>query len=642
VSARVHVVPALDGLRAVAVAVVLLFHGGFAWASGGFLGVSTFFTLSGFLITRLLLGEWERDGGIDLRRFWDRRVRRLTPPLLVTVLVVVAGAPWLADVDQLRSLVGDALAALSFTANWRFTAAGESYADLFRAPSLLLHCWSLGVEAQYYLVAPLLVWAALRRGRRPARAVGVVMLGLTLISLAVTAALAGDAAAVRVYYGTDTRLAELAVGGLLAAWLNARGDRVPRWAGPVGIVALAVSLSLCVVTTTSTPWLHRGGLTGYGLLTALVILGLLARGPLARLLGSAPARWLGGVSYGAYLYHWPLFWVLTPERTGLDGWGLFVVRVALTLALAEVSARVLETPVRRGRWPARERVFAAGALATAAVGVVVVVAGARWPTDDPFELAVRALAERKEVENPGGAVEYAVFGDSTAFGGLHALEAWGDRHPGWLVWRHGEIGLGCGVLGSSPRRYWPGPDDCDGWQERWRARVAASDIALAIVQTVRWDIVDQRLPGREGWWAPGMAEFDARLLARMHEAVDALAAEGAVVVWVLSPPIVPVRGQPRPDSAPERAALYNDVARELARQRPNEVALIDLAAHVATLPPADRVALRPDGIHMTRQSASRIADWMGRAVLAAYVHLRPHGRRHPANGGGIDHARPAA
>ena len=627
-AARPHAVPALDGLRAVAVAAVLCFHGGFAWASGGFLGVSTFFTLSGFLITRLLLAEWERDGTLDLRAFWQRRVRRLVPPLLVTVLAVVGAAPWLVDEDQLRSLVGDALAALTFTANWRFTSAGESYADLFRAPSLLLHCWSLGVEAQYYLVVPLLARAALRPDRPAGAAVGAVMAALACLSLVVTTAVgAGDGAADRVYYGTDTRIAELAVGGALAAWLYGRDERIPRWAAAVGLLAFIGSVALCGATTTTTPWLQHGGLTAYALLTALVILGLLAPGPLARLLASPAARWLGGVSYGAYLYHWPIFWWLTPERVGLDGWALFAVRVATTLGVAEASARLIEWPVRRGRWPRRGRVLPAAAVGTAVAAVAVLLVGARWPTDDPFERAVRELATREAVQNPGDAVQYAAFGDSTALGVGYALDAWNARHPGWLAWRASEIALGCGILGNQRRRWWPDPSSCDGWQARWRARLVRGDVALAVVQTVRWEIVDQRLPDRDGWWKPGIPAFDAHLLARMHEAVDVLTAGGAVVVWVLSPPIVPRRGEPRPDADPERTARYNALVRELARQRPAEVALVDLAGHVETLPPAQRAALRPDGIHMTRESAAQLADFIGPAVLAAYAEVRSSGRR---------------
>jgi hypothetical protein len=124
--------------------------------------------------------------------------------------------------------------------------------------------------------------------------------------------------------------------------------------------------------------------------------------------------------------------------------------------------------------------------------------------------------------------------------------------------------------------------------------------------------------------------------------VDVLTAGGAVVAWVLSPPIVPVRGEPRPDSEPERAARYNELVRELVRQRPGEVVLVDLASHLETLAPAARAALRPDGIHMTRQSAARIADWLGPTVLAAYARLRPQGRPPAAPDGGVDHARPAA
>ena len=214
-------VPALDGLRGLAVAAVLLFHSQFSWARGGFLGVSAFFTLSGFLITSLLLAQRLGPERGQLRTFWIRRARRLLPAALVTLFGVTVYAATVATTDQLRVLRGDVFAALGYVANWRFYLSGQSYADLFRAPSPVLHFWSLAIEEQFYVVFPLVVaatlWLTRRRSElRRRQALGallVVGIGASVLASRVLYARDGST---RVYYGTDTRAAELLVGALLA------------------------------------------------------------------------------------------------------------------------------------------------------------------------------------------------------------------------------------------------------------------------------------------------------------------------------------------------------------------------------------------------------------------------------------------
>jgi hypothetical protein len=268
------------------------------------------------------------------------------------------------------------------------------------------------------------------------------------------------------------------------------------------------------------------------------------------------------------------------------------------------------------------------ALATGVVVLAVVVVGAGFTeAEDPFEAAVRELNAREEVANPGTAVPYAVFGDSTALGVVFALEAWTARHPGWLAWRRGNYAIGCGIMGRGRRRRWLTADTCGQVPERWASRIDGSDIRLAIVQTIRWDIVEQRLPGRPGFFVPGMPEFDEHLLARMELAVDILTTEGAVVAWLLQPPLERqgVGGQSA-DFGPDRVARYNELVRELARRRPTQVVTVDYATWLTSLTPAERAALRPDGVHMKKETAPGAAEWMGPAVLAAYARLRPAGR----------------
>src|SRR5262249_28187326 len=215
--------PALDGLRGVAVAGVLLFHAGFSWAVGGFLGVSTFFTLSGFLITSLLIRERTATGSIRLRSFWARRFRRLMPAALLTLGLIVLYGVFAATPEQLQNLRADVLAALGYGANWRFLFFGPSFSPLFSSPSPVRHFLRLPVEEQFYLVFPLIAVGVLAAARGSRRAFGVTLAVLAIGSVLLTLALyhpGGDTS--RVYYGTDTRAVELFVGALLAVLFSRR------------------------------------------------------------------------------------------------------------------------------------------------------------------------------------------------------------------------------------------------------------------------------------------------------------------------------------------------------------------------------------------------------------------------------------
>jgi len=277
-TARLPYVPGLDGLRALAVVAVLLYHAGLNW-SGGFLGVETFFVLSGFLITALLFAEWRQHGRIDLAAFWLRRARRLLPALYLMLLgtLVFAGL-WLRS--ERTELGADALAALSYVMNWRLILGGNPYFDPLVRPSLLQHLWSLAVEEQFYLLWPLLVAAGLR-WLRPA---GLV--ALTLVAAAGSVALMAllhrpGADPSRLYYGTDTRAAGLLLGAALAlVWTRERppagiDQRVGRLLDGAGSLALAGLIACFVALSSRHPLLYRGGFALVAILTAIVIVALM-------------------------------------------------------------------------------------------------------------------------------------------------------------------------------------------------------------------------------------------------------------------------------------------------------------------------------------------------------------------------------
>ncbi|MGF7238354.1 MAG: acyltransferase family protein, partial [Frankia sp.] len=380
--------PALDGLRAIAVLAVLLYHAGVTWLPGGLLGVDLFFVLSGFLITGLLLGEWNRSGRIDLARFWGRRARRLLPALLVLLLAVCAYARFVASPTQAASLRDDGLATLFYVGNWRFALSHQGYFDT-TAPSPLRHTWSLAVEEQFYLVWPLVVILVLglasrrapkkRRAPRPAARLlrRVALVGA--VGSAATAAVMSTAGVndSRIYYGTDTRSQALFVGAALAATLVLRGEPTGRAKRAIlataGAVAMGAVLVVFATVGGQSTGLYQGGFLALAVavVVALASVVMLPASPLARALSVPPLRYVGRISYGLYLYHWPLFLTMTAGRTHLTGHALLGARFAATFVVAAVSARFVEQPIRAGtfRIP-RPRAFAPAPGAAVAVAVM--------------------------------------------------------------------------------------------------------------------------------------------------------------------------------------------------------------------------------------------------------------------------------
>jgi peptidoglycan/LPS O-acetylase OafA/YrhL len=372
-------VPGLDGIRALAVATVVVFHLLPGTLVGGYLGVDIFFVVSGYLITTLLLRERAAHGRISLRGFWTRRARRLLPALAVLLLVCCAAA-LLVGGDVLVGLGMQVVGAVTFSSNWLFIAAGNSYFDE-TVPELFRNLWSLAVEEQFYVVWPLLVVAVLVRIPRWAK--------LTVIGLLAAASAAWMAVSfspldpTRVYYGTDTHSFGLAIGAFLAVLLLERGrgvsGRVSRWTlTPVGVLALVALLALAVLMPGDLPEVSLGGLVLVALLSAVAIASLLVPGsPLARWLDLAPIRWIGVRSYGIYLWHWPVFVLLasalpTWSHEPATTYALGGIALAVTLIAAALSYRFVEQPIRRRGFRATARaVFARAPRPRRVVGVAV-------------------------------------------------------------------------------------------------------------------------------------------------------------------------------------------------------------------------------------------------------------------------------
>ncbi|WP_181010082.1 acyltransferase family protein [Ornithinimicrobium sufpigmenti] len=350
-------IPGLDGLRAIAVVAVLLFHFLPATLPGGFLGVDVFFVVSGFLITTLLLREIDSQGRVALLSFWRRRARRLLPALVLVVVTSVSVAR-LVGGDLLVGIGRQTLGALTFTSNWLEIAAGASYFHS-TSPILFVNFWSLAVEEQFYLFWPLVLVVALALTRTTRQRVWTAA-GLALASTVLMAVLSTPGQdATRVYYGTDTHLMGVMAGAALAlAWADPElraGLRTAawrRWRGLAVLAALVVLVALMRWTTFTSAFTFRGGIALATVATLVLIAGLLeAPSPWRRVMSLTPLTWIGERSYGIYLWHWPVLVIagaLVPYTDGTTrGYAVLLGALLATLVLSELSLRLVERPVRR-------------------------------------------------------------------------------------------------------------------------------------------------------------------------------------------------------------------------------------------------------------------------------------------------------
>ncbi len=443
-----------------AVIAVVLYHADVPWIPGGFLGVDVFFVLSGFLITSLLLVEFERTGRLNYKEFYLRRARRLLPALFAVLgvtAVLVATIAYDGAAPFRRDLPG----ALFYYSNWLSILTDTSYFEFVGRPPMLKHLWSLAVEEQFYLIWPTVALVAFRW--RGARAVGWVALGGALastVAMAIGSVIGQMPSATdpsRLYFGTDTHAMGVLVGAALAViWrpgrtapiLARQAQALICAAGSLGLVLL---LWMFMATGEFSVFLYRGGFLVVALVSAVVVAAASHRGvPFGRWLGMRPMRWVGQRSYGIYLWHWPLFLVTRPGvDLPFEGLAAFVARITLLLVVAECSYRFLEMPIRRGalgRAWARvgqgnlPRPSTAAWAAIAAVVVVTLFTGVRVasapaaadeasateqyaalaPAKAPLE---RDLTRRQEAEGTDPRPKVTAFGDSVLLGASGAMES---------------------------------------------------------------------------------------------------------------------------------------------------------------------------------------------------------------------------
>jgi len=352
-------IPAIDGLRALAVIAVVLYHLGIAWIPGGFLGVDLFFVISGYVITRLILDSIESANGLDLKEFYAARVRRLFPGLVV-LLIVTSVAIALFAPDAIRRFINDVPFVLSGTNNWHLVALHQDYFQAIGRPPLLQHTWSLAVEFQFYLVWPIILLFIWRRfGKRVVRRAALAIATFSGTALFLFSLQADNATAGRIshiYFGTDTHSLGLFLGSALAvSWIprnltpniSQRAQDFIDGIGVFGFIGL-LCIFLFIDETNATLYQLAFPLAGlFGCATIISIVHPASR--FSPILSNKSFIWIGQRSYGIYLWHWVVFQVTRPgaDLTG-NLLALNVARVLVVLALADISLRAIEIPIRRG------------------------------------------------------------------------------------------------------------------------------------------------------------------------------------------------------------------------------------------------------------------------------------------------------
>jgi len=665
---RLAYLPALDGVRAFAVLAVMMFHGGIPHMDGGFMGVDAFFVLSGFLITSLLIGEWRQRLTIKLGAFWARRARRLLPALLLMLLFVAFFASVIVPKGTYGALRLDALSTLLYVSNWHFILVNSNYFNETAASSPLLHTWSLAVEEQFYVIWPLVV-LGIMHFTRSLRALFALCCAAAVASATWMYVLYdGGVNTNRAYLGTDTRSQCLFIGCALAVGLvllSQRSHEEGRLAkgelwqpagatgkmlcGVAGIVGAVAAVLLWVLTTSTSSFPYSGGFFLIGFSVAGIILAAVAAPAsiVPRVLSLTPVRYIGRISYGLYIWHWPIYIWLDHARTGLLGYELFAVRVLVTFAVSVVSFHLVERPIRMGTFVRQWKAWVAVPVGVGAVFVALIAA-------TTGTTAVASTASPPLVNTAGGStsttslpgstqagppVRVLLFGDSVA---LTLGEGLNDptyqAKYGYVLSDKGILGCGVvngpevelmGVRDATPPAcngspLFPGePPDSQPWSYQWLDAMNEVKPNVVVLLAGRWEVVDRDFQGT--WTNILHPSYAAYVKQQLEQASQTVTATGARMVFLTAPCTNEGEqpdGTPWPEDDPARLAVYNRLVREVAAEHPQTDSVVDLNALVC---PGQRftskvdgvVIRRTDGVHFTTAGGVWLAPKLMPPIVAA-------------------------
>jgi peptidoglycan/LPS O-acetylase OafA/YrhL len=666
--------PDVQGLRAVSILLVVLFHAGIPGISGGYVGVDVFFVISGFVITGVLLREREATRRTSILNFYGRRARRIIPAAsLVIIVTVVAAFHSLGSLTGHETAVDGQWAAL-FLANFHFAASATNYLASQQPPSALQNYWSLAVEEQFYIVYPTVFLIAASLVTRVSLRARLAILLLTVVvasyafSIVFTSTNPSSA-----FFSPLTRAWELALGGLIAVGSNGL-RRVPQslaafisWLGLAAIVTAGVTL-----TSAST---YPGALVAIPVLGAGLILAGGTAQPVwgaERLLRQKPFQLLGLISYSLYLWHWPILIIATQSRgaTSLPVWDNVLLLLIATL-VAAVTYRILENPIRHSRLLIRRR-WTSVLMGLCLIGATLAVttyeeqrpavslgslgslasaaSGSFCPSPPPSVVShlrstytsrhLQAAPEATQVES------VVVVGDSTSCALLPGLEAVGPSYD--IGFKNGAV-LGCGVVSGEIAPFY-GPNGAN-WNALTKAcqgeanRAETQAIERYRPRLIIWGSTSERdsivndTPSGSKVVDSGSAEWRSVMLQRMDDRVGKFLATGAKVILLSEPPSVHSGSQTRPNANDIQYERMNALLKKVAARHPNQVAVVDLEARVcpsgppcpyvvdgfgstgSTIAAATSKTIRPDTIHYTPASSLWVAEWLVPRITAAAKRL---------------------
>jgi len=666
-------IPTFDGMRGFWVIMgPLLYHarpqsiqGGPDIVPGGILSLDLFFVLSSYLIVSIALREWDGTGEINLVAYGGRRVRRLFPALFLVLGFLSIYLAVVDDPEIIDRWTGAIVSALTYSANWHEIAADVSYFEQFGSPSPLKHVWSFAIEEQFYLFAPLFLIAGLRWGGRRGREI--------LLAISVVGALASAWWMARVhvegedpsraYYGTDTRAQALFVGIAIALAVHLYGAPRSVWgtriAAFIAYPATAWHLWAVLKVSERDVWLfEKGGFLLVAVAAGLAMFGLSQDAPwspLHRLFASRPFRYSGKISYGLYLYHWPIYLLLTPSRAGsmfgvdnITGWPLLGIHLTLTVIVSVLSFHFVEQPFVKRKWPfsLRPMVPAVGWFAGAAAVVVILggllVAHTRRPPQEVERVVFIETADGVDAssgEPPSGdeidpdepvetgPIRILTVGDSVIDQIGVALSDWSIENPDSGVIAFNEAHIGCGTVREGDKRVpggleGPVGDVCSDWADpvdplvvteydvvSWTTILEEFQPDVVITQVSPWDVTDRRVPGLNGgdWTHIGEPEFDDYARSEYGEAIDLLTSTGAEL-FILEG--APLNREITPQNDPARILALNELVAELADASGDRVSMIDFPGWIGPIGSDQELSRRDDGVHISDGGLVEIIPWI--------------------------------
>lgn len=620
--------PALDGLRAIAVTGVLVFHLNPNWLPGGWFGVDLFFVLSGFLITTLIIREQNRTGRINFPRFWLARMRRLLPAL-ITTLFAVLGMGWFLTIDARREAVAhDVLSALAYVANWRFIFGDEGYFATLNLPSPVRHTWSLSIEEQFYVVFPLLMaflgWITTKRMVHT-----LVLTSIAICSAGLMAYLyVPDSDPVRVYFGTDTRIFELLIGAIGALALRKQaftGFTKFNWLSQLlGALGLGIVVLAMFFIHDDSPIPYRGGLVLLCLASFASILA--AAGPpntlFSRIIGFAPLRWLGLISYPLYLWHWPVIVFMTTEITGLRGTSQLIFQAILSIVLATLSYKFIEQPIRNPRTWAESSPRLVKAIILSTIPLLVFTSvkfGDSLKEVDP-DASVAGSATLEPMEVSASKQRSAmVFGNSIPDSLANAVQI--DAYPYLSITSNSFVGCeptpGIQIwIGKKVRP----TEGCIEWRAFWPTLIKDQKPDVLVYFTSQALVSDWYVDGKTVHF--GTRQHDAFLRDGLNTIRKTSLKAGAkhFAVSNLACHELPAFDGDDFDRMNSTANVkhINKVVAEWADE--NSVPVIDTYSALCPgdvySPTVNKVPLYNDGLHFTAESGPIFWDWMAPQLIA--------------------------